>query len=69
MATQILKVVCAWCNRVVTMAPKGTAVTHTICPTCLDFTIARRSGIACDASSSMEPVRLPVGYFGDAFKH
>lgn len=69
MAAQSLKVVCAWCNRVVTMAPQGASVTHTICPTCLDLTIAHRSGIAHDASSSMDHVRPPVGYFGDAFRH
>jgi hypothetical protein len=51
------------------MAPKGTPVTHTICPTCLDFTIAHRTGVAVDASRSVEPIGLPVGYFGDAFKH
>ena len=69
MAEYSLKVVCAWCNRVVIMAPMGTPVTHTICPTCLDFTIAHRSGTAHDASVSVEHVHLPADYFGDAFKH
>jgi hypothetical protein len=69
MAEHSLKVVCAWCNRVVIAAPMGTPVTHTICPVCLDFTIARRSGTAHDASVSVDHVRLPADYFGDTFKH
>jgi hypothetical protein len=69
MTAHNFKVVCAWCNRVVNGAPSGTPVTHTICPTCLDFTIAHRSGIAPDASSSAVPMYLPAGYFGDMFKH
>lgn len=69
MAEYSLKVVCAWCNRVVIMAPMGASVTHTICPTCLDFTITHRSGSTHDASVSVEHVHLPADYFGDAFKH
>lgn len=69
MAERSLKVVCAWCNRVVIMAPMGTPVTHTICPTCLDFTFEHRSGAARDGSSSVDRFRVPVDYFGDVFKH
>ena len=36
---QHLLVVCAWCNRVLSTAPAGAGVTHTICPSCLDLTI------------------------------
>jgi hypothetical protein len=34
-----LSVVCAWCNRVVARAPLGAAVTHTICPACVDWAV------------------------------
>jgi hypothetical protein len=40
MAVQRLSVVCAWCNRLVTAAPAGAALTHTICPSCLDWAVA-----------------------------
>lgn len=65
MAVQALTVVCAWCKRVVAAAPDGTAITHTICPSCLDRTI-RRSG-----EGPVDPAALlpPPDYFGDAFKH
>ena len=69
MSDRSLKVVCAWCNRVVIMAPTGTLITHTICPTCLDFAIMHRSGTAHDASLGVHHIGVPVGYFGDAFKH
>ena len=32
-----LAVVCAWCKRTITEGPAGSAVTHTICPTCLEW--------------------------------
>jgi hypothetical protein len=50
------------------MAPNGTPITHTICPTCLDFTIAHRTGTASDASLGVSHIGLPIGYFGNAFK-
>jgi hypothetical protein len=40
MASQVLSVVCAWCNRSVSTAPAGAGVTHTICPSCLDWAVA-----------------------------
>jgi hypothetical protein len=40
MAGHLLAVVCAWCNRVVVKAPPGADVTHTICPSCVDWTMA-----------------------------
>jgi len=49
MGTQVLAVVCAWCNRVITTAPVGSSVTHTICSSCLDWTLSP------DSRSSIEP--------------
>jgi hypothetical protein len=43
MATSTLAVVCAWCNRVVTPAPAGAQVTHTICPSCMEWAFVHRS--------------------------
>jgi hypothetical protein len=63
MAERLLVVVCAWCNRVVSTAPAGAGVTHTICPSCLDFAfnaIEDGAGSAADDA----PVRLPDRYFG-----
>lgn len=40
MPRQVLSVVCAWCNRIVTTAPAGAGVTHMICPACLDWAVA-----------------------------
>jgi hypothetical protein len=37
MNAQIFAVVCAWCQRTVTPAPSGAAVTHTICASCVDW--------------------------------
>ena len=39
MAGHLLAVVCAWCNRVVVKGPAGAEVTHTICPSCVDWTM------------------------------
>jgi hypothetical protein len=40
MGQRLLVVVCAWCNRVISTAPAGAGVTHTICQSCLDVTLA-----------------------------
>jgi hypothetical protein len=32
-----LAVVCAWCRKIITAAPSGSAITHTICPDCLEW--------------------------------
>ena len=65
MATQMLAVVCAWCNRVVITAPDGAGVTHTICPSCVDWTLAHPTSRGSGAASRLEWLRLPTGYFGD----
>ena len=39
MAGQGLSVICAWCNRVVNRAAAGAPVTHTICPSCVSWTM------------------------------
>lgn len=65
-AAPVLKVVCAWCNRIVTAAPRGAPVSHTICQRCLDWAIVHptvRSGFNADGSH----VILPPDYFGDGF--
>jgi hypothetical protein len=49
MSTQVLAVVCAWCNRIMTSAPAGSPVSHTICPSCLDWTFSP------ERKSSLEP--------------
>ncbi len=35
-----LIVVCAWCKRTITDAPAGAAVTHTICPSCVEWAMS-----------------------------
>ena len=63
MGQRLLVVVCAWCNRVVSTAPAGAGVTHTICPPCLDFTFSQiENGIERPAESG--PFRLPGRYLG-----
>jgi hypothetical protein len=61
MATPTLAVVCAWCNRVVTPAPAGAHVTHTICPSCMEWAFVHRT-------TAMPPEKsgdsLPADYFG-----
>jgi hypothetical protein len=43
MAAQILTVICAWCNRTVVRGPQNAAITHTICPSCVAWTMDCRS--------------------------
>jgi hypothetical protein len=63
MAAEILTVICAWCQRIVTAAPPGSCVTHTICQSCLDRT-ARMS----EPDNGLAIFETPSDYFGDAFK-
>jgi hypothetical protein len=65
MAAERLSVICAWCQRVITPAPPGARVTHTICQPCLERTV---SAVNYDET---DPAVLnpPPDYFGDAFKH
>jgi hypothetical protein len=66
MAVQLLTVVCAWCNRIVTTAPADAAVTHTICPACSAWSISHPASLAgYDATSEGGAWTLPTGYFGD----
>jgi hypothetical protein len=60
MATSALAVVCAWCNQVVTPAPAGAPVTHTICPACMEWAFVHRT-----AATPPEKKRhaLPANYF------
>jgi hypothetical protein len=51
-------VVCAWCNRNMNAAASGAAVSHTICPSCLEWTITHPTEIVRD---------LPSHYLGDAY--
>ena len=66
MATQVLAVVCAWCNRVVAKAPAGAGVSHTICPACSDWSMTHPTSRAgSGAASDLEELQLPAGYFGN----
>jgi hypothetical protein len=62
MGQRLLAVVCAWCNRVVSTAPAGSDVTHTICESCLDYTMNLGGDGAEPAGDG--PYRLPDRYFG-----
>jgi hypothetical protein len=39
MAARTFTVVCAWCHRIVAVAPADRGVTHTICASCFDWTL------------------------------
>jgi hypothetical protein len=63
MATQMLAVVCAWCNRVVIEAPAGAGVSHTICPSCTDWTMTHPTSAAgFTGASDLEELQLPARY-------
>jgi hypothetical protein len=66
MATQVSAVVCAWCNRIVFKAPAGAGVSHTICPSCFDWTLTHpESQTGCGDASDLAAFQLPAGYFGE----
>jgi hypothetical protein len=66
MATQVSAVVCAWCSRIVFDAPAGAGISHTICPSCFDWTMAHpESQTGRDDASELAALNLPAGYFGD----
>ena len=44
MAARSLTVVCAWCHRIVAVAPADEGVTHTICESCFDWTLTHPTG-------------------------
>ena len=60
---ELLSVVCAWCKRIVTAAPAGTPVTHTICSACFDRTITHPRGDPPD-----EAAPPPADDSDDVFK-
>ena len=63
MGQHLLAVVCAWCNRVVSTASAGAGVTHTICPSCLDFAFNPvENGVGRPDDDG--PFQLPDRYFG-----
>jgi hypothetical protein len=64
MGQRLLAVVCAWCNRVVSTAPAGADVTHTICESCLDYTFNPTDNIGVGRAADTSPFRLPDRYFG-----
>jgi hypothetical protein len=64
MGQRLLAVVCAWCNRVVSTAPAGADVTHTICASCLDYTFSPADNIGAGRPADNGPFRLPDRYFG-----
>jgi hypothetical protein len=60
---RLLVVVCAWCNRVITTAPAGAGVSHTICQSCLDVTFSPvENGVERHGDGGA--FRLPDRYFG-----
>jgi hypothetical protein len=63
MAAEVLRVVCAWCQRTVTAAPAGAYTTHTICPSCV-------AGIARLSEGKTDPAALKPSpdSLGDVFK-
>ena len=65
MAAQILTVVCAWCDRIVTHGPPNAMTTHTICPECAEWTMACQY----DGDAFLERVSArafpTASYFGD----
>jgi len=67
MGTLVLAVVCAWCNRVITTAPAGSPVTHTICSSCLDWTFSPERQPSIEPASESGHFTLPdrVYSFGD----
>jgi hypothetical protein len=68
MATQALTIVCAWCNRVITAAPSGTPVTHTICPTCVEWALAHPTLGDIESPADSHHAHPPAGYFGNQFR-
>ena len=60
---EFLSVVCAWCKRIVTAAPEGTPVTHTICTACFDRTMTHPRRDPPDEAAPPSP-----DHFGDVFK-
>jgi len=39
MAARVLRVVCAWCKETLTATATDAPVTHSICPSCLEWSI------------------------------
>jgi hypothetical protein len=67
MAARAFTVVCAWCHRIIAVAPTDDGVTHTICASCFDWTLTHPA-----SQIGAEPIdpalgehQPPRGYFGD----
>ena len=60
MTAHTLAVVCAWCNRVVVEAPEGAGVTHTICPSCVDWTMTHPTSRVDCGASDLEELRPTI---------
>jgi len=60
MAAKDFAVVCAWCHRTIQAAPSDSAVTHTICPSCADWTFTHQH-IALNADYFELPPRPKGG--------
>jgi hypothetical protein len=67
MAAQILTVVCAWCNRTVVRGPQNAAITHTICPSCVAWTMECRSDPDAffNKIANLGVLNPPSDYFGN----
>ena len=68
MAGHMLSVVCAWCNRVVVKAPAGAGVTHTICPSCIDWTMTHPTSRVDSGASDLEELRPTTGTGSHQFR-
>jgi hypothetical protein len=69
MRIETFTIICAWCHCVVKTAATDALVSHTICPTCLEWTLTNS---ASDADRgpylAKNHVSVPDGYFGNVFK-
>jgi len=65
MAARVMTVVCAWCHRVTKAGTAGAGVTHTICASCIDWTLDHPTIEPRDAppraAHDLEDLRPPAG--------
>ena len=54
MATRTLTVVCAWCHRILAVAPVDSGITHTICESCFDWTLTHPA-----AAEALDAIQFP----------
>lgn len=60
MPASALSVVCAWCRRIVKSGPPGAYVTHTICPSCIEWAIAHPSAATHEEDEVMADFVRPL---------